>query len=395
MTRDVRRLRLALSAGNFAMGAALGGPLFSIIPRQLDRGTASHASSRLALVTAVGACAALLANLAAGTLSDRVIDGELRRERLVVLGLAFGGPCLAALGFCQSVAETLLVWVACQVTVNSAYAAMAAMLADRVPPWERGSASSWIGASQALGILAGVAVASTSSTPGAQTILLSAVYVACLTVAVKLLRGLPTVASTATGQSRSTYVSAFSDNDFRWNWAARFFVILANGVGLTFLYYYLKHVLHRPAPRVSELVLFSVASGASLVSIVICGYWSDQLVSRRRFVKLACGCMALAALGLALWPTWGVAVGSGCVLGLGFGAFTSVDQALGTQVLPHSEHYGRDLGLVNIANSAPQLLAGPVGAVVVPTLGYRGVFGLSALASLLGAFAISRVRDVP
>ncbi len=95
------------------------------------------------------------------------------------------------------------------------------------------------------------------------------------------------------------------------------------------------------------------------------------------------------------WQTWPATLITGLVLGLGFGMYLSVDQALITQVLPVAKDRAKDLGIINIANSAPQVLAPAVAGVAITYLGgYRGMFLLAAVVTLLGALAVIPIRSV-
>src|SRR5690606_37937998 len=99
------------------------------------------------------------------------------------------------------------------------------------------------------------------------------------------------------------------------------------------------------------------------------GYWSDRVGRRRGFVCGSGVLMAVAAFVLAFWQTWPGAVVAAIVLGIGFGAYTSVDFALITQVLPAALDRGRDLGIINVANTLPQVLAPAVAAPLVAGVG--------------------------
>ena len=84
------------------------------------------------------------------------------------------------------------------------------------------------------------------------------------------------------------------------------------------------------------------------------------------------------------------------MLGAGFGVYLSVDNALVTQVLPAVSDRAKDLGVVNIASSAPQVIAPVVAAPIVRGLGgYPALYALTALVTLLGAVLVSRIRSVP
>ena len=82
------------------------------------------------------------------------------------------------------------------------------------------------------------------------------------------------------------------------------------------------------------------------------------------------------------------------VLGVGFGAFTSVDFALITEVLPADLDRGKDLGVINVANSLPQVLAPAVAAPIVAHAGYPSLYVASALIGIAGSVLVHRIRAV-
>ena len=105
--------------------------------------------------------------------------------------------------------------------------------------------------------------------------------------------------------------------------------------------------------------------------------------------------MAAAAVLLALWPTRAGALIAAAVLGLGFGVYLSVDQALITQVLPSDRDRARDLGIVTIANSAPQVLGPALAFPIVTWLGgYPALYLVVAAVTVLGSVLVTRIRSV-
>jgi hypothetical protein len=73
----------------------------------------------------------------------------------------------------------------------------------------------------------------------------------------------------------------------------------------------------------------------------------------------------------------------------------AVDTALVTQVLPAAADRGKDLGIVNIANAAPQVLAPALAAPVVAGLGgYSTLYALTALVTIAGAVLVLPIRSV-
>jgi MFS family permease len=99
---------------------------------------------------------------------------------------------------------------------------------------------------------------------------------------------------------------------------------------------------------------------------------------------------------LALWPTWPVAIASAIILGLGFGVYLSVGQALVTQVLPSAAARAKDLGVINIAASAPQVLGPAIAALLITSLGGYPTLYLSVAAiTVLGSACVWKIRSVP
>jgi MFS family permease len=96
-----------------------------------------------------------------------------------------------------------------------------------------------------------------------------------------------------------------------------------------------------------------------------------------------------------VFPTWPGALVAAAVLGLGFGVFTSVDFALMTEVLPKAVDRGKDLGVINIANALPQVLAPALAAPIVTYLGgYPVLYGVAAAFGIAGAVLVFRIRSV-
>lgn len=103
----------------------------------------------------------------------------------------------------------------------------------------------------------------------------------------------------------------------------------------------------------------------------------------------------MASLILAFAPTWVGAISGALVLGIGFGAYLAVDFALITQVLPAALDRGKDLGVVNIANSLPQVLAPAIAYLFVKNLGgYVSLYVAAAVIGLLGAVFVVKIKSV-
>jgi hypothetical protein len=65
-------------------------------------------------------------------------------------------------------------------------------------------------------------------------------------------------------------------------------------------------------------------------------------------------------------------------------------------VLPAAVDRAKDLGVINIATAAPQVLGPAIAAPLVTHLGgYSTLYALTAVVTLLGAVLVVRIRAVP
>jgi hypothetical protein len=97
---------------------------------------------------------------------------------------------------------------------------------------------------------------------------------------------------------------------------------------------------------------------------------------------------------LTAWPVWTAAVVAALLLGAGYGVYLAVDAALITQVLPAASNRAKDLGVINIANSAPQVLGPALSAPIVVFLGgYRTLYAVTAAVTLIGSALVVRIRS--
>ena len=184
--------------------------------------------------------------------------------------------------------------------------------------------------------------------------------------------------------------------DYAWAFAGRLLVNLGNALGTTYLLYFLTDGLRVADPEGSLLILTLVYLVATVAATWGGGVLSDRTGRRRVFVAGAAVLQALACAVLVVAPSWPSALVAGLLLGAGYGAYTSVDQALVTQVLPDPRAVAGELGVMNVAVVAPQALAPLLAAP-----GHRRARRLRrpvrrspALFTVLGALSVGRIRSV-
>ncbi|MFJ8672570.1 MFS transporter [Streptomyces sp. NPDC093589] len=393
----------SLSLANGAIWVGWYGPIQLLLALQAAElapaGTSKE--SVLAWVTGLGAAVSLVANPLFGALSDRTTSRFGRRTPWILAGVLGGAAALALLAGARTVPVMALGWCLVQLTLNAAFAAVTAAVPDRVPRDQRGAVGGRLGAAQILGVVVGTGLATLAGGVTAGY-LACAAFTVLATAPYLLLHKDPVLAAadrpafTWRSFLAGFWIGPRRHPDLAWAWLTRFLINLGNALALLYLLYYLRDVLHRPDPDGGVLVLTAVNGVTLLGTVVVGGIWSDRAGRRQPFVLWSGVIMAVATALLAGWQTWTGALCAAALLGVGFGVFTAVDFALMTQVLPAAAHRGKDLGVINIANSLPQVAAPALAAPIVSHLGgYRVLYLAAAGIGLLGALLVRRIRSVP
>jgi MFS family permease len=139
---------------------------------------------------------------------------------------------------------------------------------------------------------------------------------------------------------------------------------------------------------------------ASTAAAILAGLWagmaSDRSGRRRELVFAGGLCLAGGALLMAIMPQWPAPALAQVVFGIGVGIYGVVDTALIAQVLPSRGNTGRDLGLMNVATTAAQVLAPllALGALQLVGQDLRLLFALSGVIAIAGATTILTIRRV-
>jgi MFS family permease len=291
-------------------------------------------------------------------------------------------------------------WLVAQLGMYAAMAGLTATIADQVPPEHRGAVSAAVYGPQALGIVVGLGLVTALGGGAAAGYAALAVVLAVLAVPWLVRARDPAPGAgerprSLTGALGAMVQAPRRSPDYAWAFGGRLLVNLGNALGTTYLLYFLTDDLRVADPEGSLLVLTLVYLAATVAATWGGGILSDRTGRRRVFVAGAAVLQAAACAVLVVVPSWGSALVAGVLLGAGYGAYTSVDQALVTQVLPDQRTVAGDLGVMNVAAVAPQALAPLLAGVVIAELGGYGVlFGLAGTITVLGALSVARIRSV-
>ncbi|MFJ8014378.1 MFS transporter [Streptomyces sp. NPDC096339] len=399
-TRQRALLPLLLVA-NSSMLAVYMGVGSVLLPTQIAAIDPENKVAVLGLIGGVSAIFATAFNPIAGALSDRT-----GRRNPWIVGGALGA--LACLAFLGSVTTALLVgiaWCLVQATMNVYQAAVTAIVPDRVPAARRGTASALVGLGLPIGGTVGVLIASqTAAHLRTGYLVFGAIVAVSALLLTTLCRDVPRTEPAATpaakpkGAQLAAFLSALANHDFRWAFIGRALMVLGYFSVVGYQLYILDDHIELPAgltPPAAMAVLTPVSMVAMAVSTLLGGMLSDRWDRRKVFVGVSAALAGLVMVVPVVSPTWTGMLVFSALNGLAFGCFMAVDTALVTLVLPSAEDAARDMGVLNIANAGPQIIAPFVASAIVTSLGgYTPLFLVGGALSLIGALAILPIRSV-
>ncbi|MFF4099620.1 MFS transporter [Streptomyces sp. NPDC001903] len=394
-----RALLPLLLVANSALLAVYMGVGSILLPTQIAEIDPANKVAVLGVIGGISAVFATAFNPIAGALSDR--SG---RRNPWILGGAFASlAALAFLGYATTALVVGIGWCLVQATMNVYQAAVTAIVPDRVPVARRGTASALVGLGLPIGGTVGVLIASATAehlTTG--YLVFGAIVAVSALLLTTLCRDVPRTGPAPAAVSKraqlAAFLSALANHDFRWAFIGRALMVLGYFSVVGYQLYILDDHITLPSgltPPAAMAVLTPVSMVAMAVSTVVGGMLSDRWDRRKVFVGVSAALAGLVMVVPVISPTWTGMLVFSALNGLAFGCFMAVDTALVTLVLPRAEDAARDMGVLNIANAGPQIIAPFVASAVVTALGgYTPLFLVGGALSLIGALAILPIRSV-
>ena len=410
--RPTRRVGAGFIAGYTVaqVGAYIAfAPLFQILlPLQAAAIDPAHKAEVFSRIALLGAVMAGAANLFAGALSDRT-RSRFGRRRPWLLGGALGTLGAYGLIHAAHTAAVLLAGVLLfQLTFNFLFAALLALVADRVPDTQKGLVSALMGLGLPMGNIVGAVLIGGLIHDGAlRFIVLGAIVAAAIIPFTLALADPPLVPDSAPPRRLRTVIAQLWVDprrypDFALAWTGRVLVITAFSLVQSYMLFYLQDAIGYarlfPGQRAEQglALLTTLSTIASLASGLVFGLASDRLGRRKVFTSLGALALAGALFGLAVAPSWPAAMAAFVLYGLGAGCYNAIDIALITQVLPSVRAAGKDLGIVNLSNALPQVIAPALGVWFLRAAhaDFRSLFLVAAAAGAAGALVILPIRSV-
>ncbi|GAB6903875.1 MFS transporter [Kineosporia succinea] len=359
------------------------------------------AASNLSWVLGLGALFAMIVNPVAGRFSDRSTSRFGARRFWISTGALVGFLGLVVVAFAPGVPLIIVGWVIAQSGFNAALAALFAILPDQVPAQWRGKVAALIGVASNAATPFGLFFVQLVKDPVAQALIPGVIGLALITGFVLMLRERPQEKSDepfGLGKLFGAFVfDPRKHPDLGWAWLTRALMTCAQMTALSYLTLFLINDFGMSDDEAATKVFYATLVNVVgvLITTSVAGWLSDRLQVRKPFVVVA-GLVGVAGLvTIAFAPSFGVLLVGEFVMGAGMGSFYAVDLALVTDVLPEDGDSAKDLGVINIAQAAPQsLVPAAAPAIISATGGYPGLFLTGGVFGILGALAVLPVKKV-
>ncbi|RYG19507.1 MFS transporter [bacterium] len=438
-TLDVKQ-HVSISAYWFATNFMWGALLTIMLPAEVEKIAPYSSVPALAILTGISAIIALVVPLIAGALSDRCAHPWGRRRPFMAVGIVTNlvGLVLLALTFAigarspipkgdisiwgliatPSFLGFLVAYLVVQFGNNITSAAYSGIIPDLVPSDQRGKASGYMALMSQLGTLFGAVgsgVLLGGQSEPVKYVLLGLVLAGVGAITLFGIRETPLPAKPPkiewASYVKSLWIDPRQHPDFAWVWITRALVMLGFYSVLPFVNYYLRDVVGSKDVGRDAAMVLGIILIASTISAIQGGKISDR-IGRKKVVYLANAVIAVMALGFIFCRSLPQVIGVGLLFGLGFGAYTSVDWALGTDVLPSKEDAAKEMAVWHIAMTLPQSLAAPAASWLITRFGmtsgteggkeiahytiagYSSVFILCSVCFAAGAYLLKNVRGV-
>lgn len=358
----------------------------------------------LGIVNAATAVASLVANLLFGNFSDRSRSRFGRRTPWILFGAVLGGVTLFLTGTTDNAVLLTIYYCGSMFGLNCMIAPLVALLSDRIPSGVRGTMSAFYGAGATIGAPIGTLIGAyfiSNLIPGfaisGTLMFLGGVVAVLIMPREESAAYLPKSQDGVKDVVMSFRPPKFSQShDFYKAFVGRFCMLVSYQMITAYqLYIVQNYIGQSTAESAATISVISVITMVvSLVGSVVAGPFSDFIGRRKLPVIIASVCFAI---GIAMPWIFPSSIGMylyAAIAGLGYGVYSSVDQALLVDVLPNKDQAGKDLGILNLATTLGQMCGPIIMSTVVLAVGYVFAFPLAIALALIGCVFILFIRTV-
>ena len=365
-------------------------------------------------VAAVATVTAAIANYLFGALSDVTRSRFGKRTPWIVGGCVVMIAALIWVANSTTVWMVIVAWAVVAAAENAMMAAIVAQFSDRVAPKWRGRLSA--------GYAIGFVIAQNFALVGAQFLdrpklgiyVLAAIAGVATIIHVLCLREPSNLDEPRVKFDAQKFLQYFSlptknARDYYLAVAGKF--MMTTGATMVTSYQLFIFTDYFGLAEADAKGPISVMSAITMVLGAVFALAGGLLADHLHRVKLPVALStALVGAGVLFPFFWQDPVSMffyAAAIGIGNGLYNSVDNALNVAVLPNPDNAGKDLGVINLANTLSQALAGLVGGAVITAFsitladgtidaaaGYHALFPIAFGINLVGAILFMLIRKV-
>ena len=392
----------------------------------------AHEGLAASFLKSIGTAVAIIWQPIVGGISDRTVTRWGRRRPFIVAGTAGDVLFLIGIAFAGNYWWLVVFYFLLQFASNTAQSPYQGLLPDVVPPQQRAEASGFYGVANLVGIASGTVGAGLLLAHLGRTVAIGSIILVLLVTMLATVLLVPDRAVPREGQFQNarelltkTFAIPFRNRDFLWLMVSRLLIFMGFGGLQNFAFFYFDNVFFhgdRKATAVAASTLLGIAIAvAALVT------WPASRLSNRtgrrplifwsglvgalgsvvlvfsHYMWLPAAVLAPLANALHVPDLAAQATLAGVAIGLGLGAFFSVDWAFIQDIIPPHEG-GLYMGFSNIATAGAGIIAVFIGGPLLdgfnagPRIlglpgGFPVVFGVFALWFVVGSLSILKVPE--
>ncbi|WP_223694873.1 MFS transporter [Leifsonia poae] len=364
----------------------------------------TNKDSSLGLVLGLGGIIGLVAGPIAGVLSDGTRLRWGRRRPWLVGGAILAGVGALVIALSPNVPLMIVGWTISQFAVAVISAGFNPVLAERVPTSQRGKIGALGGVAASL---AGVGASLLGSFLTGNVVFLFLLPVAVFAVGVIIFVVTVKDEPAPAGTKVPSIVEIFKGflfnprtyPDFALVWLGKFLLQFGFTFFSTYQFYFLLERLgFTPEQAGQQLAAVGGISLLAMMSFAVGGgFLSDKLKRRKPFIYVAAVLIASGLVTVAAAPNVALYVVGGVLLSAGTGAFTSVDLAMATDLLPEKDKAGKYMSIYYLSSGIPGVIA-PIIAPLIIMIGgggnYSALFVAGGVLALGAAVTTWRIRGV-
>ncbi|WP_269513672.1 MFS transporter [Brevundimonas subvibrioides] len=348
-----------------------------------------------------GALTAGAAGVLAGIIGDLTRHWPGGRSIWMIAGLAGTVTSYVLIHAAATHGDLMAAIVALQISLNFMLNPLAATLPERVPGRQKGLVAGFTGLAFPLSSLFGALVIGVWLT-GETERLMAVMLVTVVMVVPFIVMTFRAGPQSTSKQRLRPSLSAFADRDFLIAFGSRLLVQTAVALNVLYLLFFLDQetgfdrALKGMRIEVAMAVLLATSTSLSVISGLTGGQISDRTGRRRQLVFAGASLLAVGSLLMALVPLWPGPWFAQAILGVGVGLYGITDTVLVAEVLPDPADAGRDMGLMNVALTAAQVLAPLLGIVALARFGddLQSIYLMAGLLAFAGGAAVMTIHRV-